>query len=173
MTGILISHRKMEAHGEIPVTSEAEIDMYLQVKECQSWLANNQKLRRHFSFFESTCYSVFLFLSWLFFLAPLYFPHSYASLIPTGCLRAGIFPLLFLLQMMISSGNLWPLLLSRAGGCGCTGGSLHKDSWSKGQIGQQTYVAWLCILAQAHTPIGASFKIFSWKCWPAWFLSQN
>lgn len=57
MTGILISHRKMEAHGEIPVTSEAEIDMYLQVKECQSWLANHQKLRRHFSFFESTCYS--------------------------------------------------------------------------------------------------------------------
>lgn len=70
--------------GKCLVTSEAEIVMHLQVKECQSWLANHQKLRRHFNFFESTCYSVFLFLSWLFFLAPLYFPHSYASLIPTG-----------------------------------------------------------------------------------------
>lgn len=43
--------------GKYLVTSEAEIDTYLQVKECQSWLANHQKLRRHFSFFESTCYS--------------------------------------------------------------------------------------------------------------------
>lgn len=65
--------------------------MYLQVKECQRWPANQQKLGRGFHFFASSGPSVFVFLSRLFSQGPLNFPHSCASLAPIGCLRAGIF----------------------------------------------------------------------------------
>lgn len=144
MTGALLRRQPREDRdtwGKCHVTSKAEIDItHLQVKECQSWPANHQQLGRRLEFFESTWHCFLISPGSSLLLPCIFHIHMLALLLLVAWEQV----LLSLLLMVTSLGCLWTLPLSRASVYGCTGGSLHKDPWSGGQVGLKSSLRCAC-----------------------------